>query len=227
MKLKILGILTLGTLCSAAMLQPVAAQQKDGLHRQNRDVSGQHTPRQGPGREDPQARRGEEQRLVDTDGDGLISEAEFTEVRLAEIDEHFNRLDADGDGLISAAEQIPPARPERPTRPSRPERPEIDRDAVTACVQETIADFEPPMVPDREERFDFADTNADGFLSLAEISAAMSEKAASQFARIDTDADGFLSKEELMAQHAGQLNIRRVTQACIFEQSGQANIAKP
>ena len=156
--------------------------------------------------------------MQDADGDGLISEAEFIDARLAKIDDHFTRMDQDGDGQISMDEQTPP---ERLARPGRPERPEIDRDAVAACVRETIADYVPELDDDMEARFDNVDANGDGYLSLAEISAAMSTRAGELFTRIDTDADGFLSSEELTAHHAEQVNLRRVIRACIGEQVDQ------
>ena len=223
MKIRLLGILTLGTLYSAALLQPVVAQERnDGFQRPARGAAGQHAPQHG--KAGSRGNRGAAQVFQDVDGDGLISEAEFIEVRLARLDDHFSRLDRDGDGLISLEEQTPRVRPERPVRadrPERPARPEIDREALAGCVRQTIADYEPQIEEDREMRFENTDTNGDGFLSLAEVSTAMTETATRRFARMDSNADGFLSQQELTEHRANQSNLRRVVRACINAQSGQ------
>jgi hypothetical protein len=160
----------------------------------------------------------------DTDADGRVSAAEFVDERLGRIDEQFERRDTDGDGLISSDEQAAPrGLPGRPGRGprgdrERPEPPAIDREAVIACVRETIADYDPRFDDELEDIFDNVDTNGDGMLSLAEVSAAVEARADELFDRIDTNGDGYITEDEVEAHFQAQLNVRRVIQDCIKEQ---------
>ena len=42
---------------------------------------------------------------LDSDGDGVVSEAEFGEARGGRLEKHFDRIDTNGDGMISEAER--------------------------------------------------------------------------------------------------------------------------
>lgn len=144
---------------------------------------------------------------TDVNEDGVVDEIEFVDSRTRNIDGRFNRLDADDDGLLSRAES---------ERERRPGRPDIDREAVIACVRETIADYDPENR--LEAVFDTIDTNDDGYVDQLELSAWLEARAHALFDRIDTDDDGFISLEEAEAAHEAAINLRRVIRACIDEQ---------
>lgn len=154
---------------------------------------------------------------LDVNEDGAISQDEFLEGRPNGVDRLFERLDTDGNGLISQDEAERPERSERPQRRQRPHRPEIDREAVLQCVRETIADFDPPGPNIPQERLAYADLNADGNIDLAELSAALNQRALTLFERLDQDGDGLITAQDLQANREQQLNLRRVVRACIDE----------
>ena len=93
----------------------------------------------------------------------------------------------------------------------------MDREAVIACVRETIADWEGPH--EVEDRFDEVDLDGDGFIDLVELSIALEERAFVLFDRIDTNNDGLISLEEVEVFQDDQINLRRVIRACIDEVS--------
>jgi Ca2+-binding EF-hand superfamily protein len=147
---------------------------------------------------------------MDANDDAAVSEEEFVEFRLSRLDELFERRDRDDDGLISLAEN----EGEDEGR-NRPGRPEFDRDEVIACVRDTIADFAPNADMDREQRFEDVDTDGNGSLTLAEVSASLATNAHEAFARIDADVDGFITSAELKARHQAQLNVQRTIRRCV------------
>ena len=59
----------------------------------------------------------------------------------------------------------------------------------------------PPSQEERGERFDNADSNGDGQLSLEEVESSDAKRLAEHFDQIDTNGDGQLTKEELKAAH--------------------------
>lgn len=233
MKTKMLGMIALSALIGTALATTSLAQPRGrGFEGGARAERAAHV--RGPMR--PGAARGailaaRPDRFIerhDTDGDGTVSEAEFIDERLAVVDTIFERRDTDGDGMISVAEHEAPRalpgrmvrgpRGARPERPNRPERPEIDREAVIACVRETIADYDPQLERPLDEIFANVDTDGDGMLSLAEVSSALQARAHDLFARIDSDGDGYITEDEVAEHFAEQLNVRRVVQNCIKEQ---------
>jgi Ca2+-binding EF-hand superfamily protein len=232
MKIKMLGILTVSAVLGTALASAGFAQERGrGI---GPDIRARPAAPLAVRPEVPQAARRAAAPVAspvrflerhDSDADGRVSADEFVDEQLSEIDAMFERRDANGDGVISLDEHdaprvLPlPRRNDRPDRP-RPERPEIDREALHACVRETIADYDPDLDRPLEELFDLVDTNGDGVLSLAEVSIALQERAHALFARIDDDGDGYLTEAEVAAHFEEQLNLRRVIQACIDEQLG-------
>jgi len=212
MKFKNLVILSTTALLSVAILPAASAQ--DGEPRFSRGAAGadahnQRGPAFGPARHRPGRPGGNPERLIDrldTDGDGYVDEDEFIDSRLARVDEHFDRRDVDGDGLLSEDEA---------SRPRHRDHDTTVREEVIACVRETIADWEGPH--DVEDRFDAVDTDADGYISLVELSTALQERAYVLFDRIDANDDGLISLEEVEAHQEAQINLRRVIRACIDE----------
>ncbi len=226
MKTKMLGILTISAALLGTALSSLSVAQDRG-----RGFDGQGPPRgamRGPMRGAPGERRTEAQpeRFIerhDTDADGQVSEMEFVDEHLQNVDELFDRRDANGDGLISDDEHDAPplgrpGREPRGPRGDRPDRPEIDREAVIACVRETVADYDPELDRPLEEIFDAVDTNGDGMLSLIEVSTALETRAHNLFARIDSDGNGYITEDEVAAHFEDQLNMRRVVAACVQEQ---------
>jgi Ca2+-binding EF-hand superfamily protein len=53
----------------------------------------------------------------------------------------------------------------------------------------------------RGEKFEEADANGDGKLSLEEFKTAREEKLEQRFKKTDADGDGFVTKEEMKAAH--------------------------
>lgn len=202
MKTRMLGVLTATTLLGAALATASVAQDRP------RDFDARGRGSQAPA-----------ERFIarfDTDADNRVSAAEFTDARLERLDRYFEQRDTDGDGLISAAEQAEPrAKPERGKRMRgmRRGRAAIDQDALAACVQDSVADGE-----SRDEAIATADTNADGALSLQEISATLERRAQEQFARLDADDDGYITADEASAQHDANRNLRRITRTCLQQQ---------
>lgn len=223
MKTRMLGVLAASTLIGAALTTTTLAQDRQGSFdgRGAGPTRGVHAPLRGKmrgGLRDNGALAQTERFItrMDTDADGRVSSAEFIDGRLQQVDRYFERRDTDGDGLIAADEYATPRT--RPERGARPERPAIDEEALGACVRETIADFEPRRGAAPDDIFAAADTDADGAVSLQELSAALEGRAQEQFARLDADGDGYLTSEDADAQRQERLELRRTTRACLQEQ---------
>lgn len=58
------------------------------------------------------------------------------------------------------------------------------------------------------ERFDAADTNKDGVLTIDEAAAAAEKRARDNFAKIDTDSDGKITKAEARAAMQNRMAAR-------------------
>lgn len=216
-----LGMLTLGALLSVSLLPASKAQDPE--------PSAERPGRAGPGimrgalggRDQMMRARGAERsperfiELLDSDGDGQVSSAEYLDEQLQRVDVMFERRDQNEDGLLSLEETGPRERDERPRREGRRARPELDREAIAACVRETIADYQPDTGATLEERFDSNDTTNDGQLNLEEVSTALEARALEQFARIDADGNGFLTESDLSEHFAAQQNVREKLRDCV------------
>ncbi len=222
MKIPTLGLFTLTAVCSLFALSASAAPP---LHAGAGAARGQAL--QGPPRLAAMAADRLEE--LDTNNDDKISLEEFLAPRLDRLNDMITRLDKNSDGLISADEihPAPPAattdklaRPDR-ARPNRPGRPPEDREDIIACVQSSNPGFDPPERPDHAaiaSRFDAADTNHDGKLSLAELSAEVTARATAQFKRLDKDNDGFLTAADRKAAQAERAALAKAVQACVKAQ---------
>jgi Ca2+-binding EF-hand superfamily protein len=165
---------------------------------------------------------------LDTDADGQVSAAEFSEERLQRIDDMFEHRDTNGDGLISLEEHDAPRVGRGPMRADRRERmrearPEIDRDALTACVRETIADYEPRFDEPMDDVFADLDTNGDNMLSLTEVTAALEARALAAFGRIDGDSNGFITEAEVTTHFEAQRAVGLAVRDCARELHDAAN----
>jgi hypothetical protein len=240
MKTKMLGILTVSAalLGTALSTTGVAQERGRGFDGQRPDMRGQM---RGPGRGGAMrgGPRGAGQlaqpehfiERLDTNADGQVSAAEFTEERLQHIDDMFEHRDTNGDGLISLEEHDAPRagpgqrgqmRADRHER-VRAARPELDRDAVTACVRETIADYEPRFDGQVEEVFADLDTNSDNMLSLTEVTAALEARAQAQFGRIDSDSNGFITEAEVTTHVEAQREAALAVRDCVKDMRDAAN----
>ena len=222
-KFKLLGLMTttalLGTLlATASIAQP---RGRGGFDQQaprseirgTRAERGNHRTRAQP------------QRFIerhDADADGRVSEVEFIDERLQYVDAQFEQRDTDGDGAISHEEhEAPrnlPSRRNARTERARPGAAVIDRNAVTACVRETIANYEPHRDAVPEDNFASIDTDGDNKLRLTEASAAIEARAHERFARLDGNGDGYVTDDEVEAQFAVQPEARGAVRDCVREQ---------
>jgi Ca2+-binding EF-hand superfamily protein len=126
----------------------------------------------------PRADAPRDEMRADTDGDGRVSRAEATAAASERSSDWFDKLDLNKDGYITPDEM----KQARETR----------HDHMRAEMKEKM-----------EQRFNDADTNADGQLSLEEAQAKM-PRLAERFAALDADKNGQLSKEELRAGRPGR-----------------------
>lgn len=121
---------------------------------------------------------------ADTDGDGLVTFAEFEAAHRDRIARHFERLDSDGDGVLTADEREAAAAAHREGRHkwhrSRrgapdPERivEKLDSDGSGSVSLEEFG--ERRFAPDAES-FYAADANGDGELDSAELEQLMARR---------------------------------------------------
>lgn len=155
---------------------------------------------------------------LDTDGDGRISRNEFLDGRLERVADMFERQDRDGDGLISIEDRGPRGRGEGDDRGNRPGRPGMDREALVACVQQSVAGFDPEDDEGRGPVPADADTDGDGFLSLSELSMALEARAIAAFDANDTNGDGYIDSDEIAARRAQMDAARDATRDCMRAQ---------
>lgn len=107
---------------------------------------------------------------ADTDGDGRVSRAEATAAGAERSGEWFDKLDRDKDGYVTQ-EELKQAR-------------------------ETRHQMHGDMKAKMEQRFNEADANSDGQLSLDEVQSKM-PRLAERFNTLDADKNGLLSKDEI------------------------------
>lgn len=196
-RLLVISVLVAG--CSiAANSYAQEAQRGDGVR--GKPTRGELRDGRGLGRQN----EGRMLRRLDTDGDTLISLAEFTANSTANYSRQFDRADSNDDNFVSAQEFGP-----RRRGPAQ--------DIDVALLRECIADK--GGLPELEEdRFEAADSDGDGVLSQEEYFMHLEQRAFDQFARMDADADGQLSKDELVNNMEGRHEQRRIVKECIGEQ---------
>ncbi len=119
-------------------------------------------------------------RMLDTDGDGRVSQAEFT-AKDGKTAADFARIDTNRDGFVTAAEMD-----------AYKARKDSGKDHGQSGHQQSGAGNMGNMRA--------ADTDGDGRVSRAEHTA----WSAAEFSRMDSNRDGFLSSDEMEA-HRGQM----------------------
>lgn len=206
MKLKLLAALLTGSLMGMTLATAGLAQDDErrfgGPGREGRGMM------PGPGMRGA----GPERMLanLDSDEDGRISADEFVDERTRQLEQLFNRRDRDGDGLLSAEEN---ERPARTRRDDRPQRPAQNRAALQACAAPD-ADAGDAR-GNRADMFTDADSNGDGMLSLAELTATTASAAQTGFAALDDDGDGYITETELTARAEAARERRMELRECI------------
>ncbi|HWK53332.1 MAG TPA: hypothetical protein VNR18_03110 [Hyphomicrobiales bacterium] len=197
MKAGYITALTLSALCTA-MLAGGALAQERGRHaapdvdRHGAAEAGHHRGGRAMPRDDMR-----DLTRLDTDADGRVSEAEFLDARLARVDAMFERRDRDNDGLITVEDR-------GPRRDARRQ----DNSEVLECVRQSVPAFDPAADAAPGMELSNADSDADGYLSLSEMSSALETRARASFARLDGNGDGYLDTAE-MAAHDTQLSAVR------------------
>jgi Ca2+-binding EF-hand superfamily protein len=117
---------------------------------------------------------------ADTDGDGFISQAEFTASYNKGLAERFARVDSNADGLLSE-EELGAVKKERHAGSHREE---AHRKGHAMSLEKVV---------------EHHDTDGDGSLSLAEMEAMRFSPDAQAFATADTNGSGTLDAAELKA----------------------------
>src|SRR5690606_19909449 len=133
----------------------------------------------------------------DSDTDGKVSAEEFLSRVSSRADTLFERRDRNLDGVLTQDEQQSRRRAEAPDRkrPRDQARRERGRDALTACIQQSIPDYTAPARPGRDggvPAFDTMDADQNGSLTLAEVTTALENRALARFNELDTNSDGFI-----------------------------------
>ena len=115
---------------------------------------------------------------LDTDGDGYIEHAELLDTH--PMHRHYAMVDTNRDGMLSRAE--------------------IDAHNAAVASGQVAPRLTAAPHPSPADGFVTMDDNADGFLTLTELSA--SESLHKDFNAIDSDKDGRLTPTEVEAYHA-------------------------
>ncbi len=142
---------------------------------------------------------------LDTDGDGSVSEAEFSAARPDDVSEEmsaqlYKSLDSDGSGSLSESEYATAMSGMAQFGPPPPPPPQISGDS---------SDSSTSQVSSITDIFGKLDTDGDGSVSEAEFSAirpddVSEEMAAQLYNTLDTDSSGSLSQSELAAALQGK-----------------------
>ncbi|MEM6574566.1 MAG: hypothetical protein AAF736_09865 [Pseudomonadota bacterium] len=143
---------------------------------------------------------------LDADGDRMVSQDEFLAARLARAERRFNRLDRDDDGQITETDLA-----------DRPEPPDVDRDALRACIEDTLG-VELPEPPEPGSRFDAIDVNGDGVITLEEALTSAEDRAVERFMNLDENADGQLERSEVRRPLRRAARLRQARRQCLREQ---------
>ncbi|MEM9300986.1 MAG: hypothetical protein AAGE01_02685 [Pseudomonadota bacterium] len=151
---------------------------------------------------------------IDLDGDGVISEAEFVDARLARAESRFLRRDRNGDGVISADDFEDVERPEPPEG--------ADREAFRACVAEALG-VELPEPREPGDRLAEVDLNGDEAIDLDEALISAEARALERFAILDGNGDGFVDRDEIRASLAQASELREIRRACRDQQAAVAS----
>lgn len=141
---------------------------------------------------------------LDTNGDGAISLAEFTNAAISRAEMRFDRADQNADGEVTL-DEIGANRREPPE--------DFDREAFRACVAEQLG-VELPDRPDLESRFNDADLDGSGGISLDEAISNATNRAMDRFADLDADGDGQLVSDEINRPRQRDESLREARRAC-------------
>lgn len=150
---------------------------------------------------------------VDSDGDGLIYQSEFTEASVERAAKHFARLDSDDSLFISEEEYDAQTN-------KHLDRLGIDEEAMDECMTEQLGD-EYTAKPDWAEFSAAADTDLDELVSEAEYTTYVTNKAIEQFVELDTSLDSALDEEEfevMLEAKKAQHDARRTCVDTILEE---------
>jgi Ca2+-binding EF-hand superfamily protein len=138
---------------------------------------------------------------MDADGDGALSEEEFTAARPSDVTAEmaanlYNSIDADGSGSLTESEYTTAVN-DMPPPPPPP------------------SDSSGSGFSDSSASFDALDTNQDGTISAEELAAARpddvtEEMAANLFKSLDTDSSGGLTAAEYTAAMGNAAAVSRV-----------------
>ncbi|MFK7957640.1 MAG: EF-hand domain-containing protein [Lysobacterales bacterium] len=147
-----------------------------------------------------------ERNPLDSNGDGQVSQDEFIAASAQRAERRFGRLDRNEDGIVTADDFA-----------DLPERPDVDRQALRSCIEQTL-DITLPEPPDAGSRFDAADLDGDGVITLDEALVSAENTAIERFDRLDTNADGVLERSEVRQSRRRAARLRNTRRQCLDEQ---------
>ncbi|MEM8955912.1 MAG: hypothetical protein AAGD22_17280 [Verrucomicrobiota bacterium] len=203
MKIKIITILAMSfagawTLSSALANHHKEGEKKDDteLAQSSQSSDNAPTPEQRERGQRPGGQRGDRPggggpagpqsgggfAVLDTDGDGAVSNAEFLAAQITRANETFERLDADGDGSISESESASAQRGGQGGQGGQQRGPGGGR-----------------LGGGFGGGFATLDENNDGIVTEAEFVAANANRQKEIFAQIDTDGSGEITEEDMQA----------------------------
>lgn len=162
--------------------------------------------------------RAQEERInlleqLDTNGDGVLTRAEFIARNADGAERRFDYKDVNDDGVLSIEEFSAPRGPRRHADESE----RLDTDALTQCMEEVLG-YELPEPPNAETAFALGDVNLDNLVDLEEFLLTEDLRADERFGEIDADGDGQLTSDEIDAFQLVKQEQRDARRTCEAEQ---------
>ncbi len=152
---------------------------------------------------------------IDSNGDNLITAAEFTTAKQSQIQSRFTAMDRDGNGSLSATEFQSGAA--QPPMGGMEEGAALDQTALELCLKTKLGSSATTR-PTWSDLLASGDTNADSALSQSELLADAQNRATTHFTALDSNSSGSLESSELQAAATQVQAQREARKSCADEQ---------